>query len=276
VSTGPDTRRLTHLGDFNVDLLVTELAEGPNSVLVAAVDRTGAVTTRYITVRRVAGSRWALPAVVDWSTVSSPNAVGQVVDGRHTIVGGRLVMGLGNAGYDRLVAIGDTTWTDVEILTDAVFDGFVASPGPLSGPPGFGIMTRWNGHNDTVAPGSQPQQGYLPDPGGGSPTPFGNIAWYRGGRVGMLDHNAVAVVNGPTSTLTTGATYRMRLRVTTSGTRTTYRFRFWNAAVAEPGTWTVTWTSPGGSNEPRSGSVVLLAHETAVRWGRVTVQPASA
>ncbi len=273
---GPDDRRLANAGDFNVDLLTSDLSLGANQLLLKAVDRTGEVTTTTVTVNWRPAGAIRLPYPVDWSTVSEIQAVGQVVDGHWTIDPTRGVVGMApaDAAYDRIILLGDLSWEDYEIRTRVKVIDFSNSPSPLSFQPGFGFLVHWNGHNDTVAPGSQPFQGFRPDPTGQTPTPFGAITWWRDGRARVMNHRAEKVAQGPLFSVSEGSSYEIRTRVTTPGTKSRFQMKIWRTGTAEPSAWSVDWTSAGLADEPGRGSIGLLAHEVQVEFGLLVLTPA--
>ncbi len=272
LSVGPDGRRLASAGDFNADLLITQLSYGEHSMVLHAVDKGGRVRTRTITVVRELAPIWALPYTAAWTSTAGITDVAQPLDGRWTTFGGnRVGIAPADTGYDRLMMIGDVTWTDYDVRVPVTFRSFDSPTCSLCGAAAFGLIANWNGHNDSVLPGSQPQQGYLPDPNGLTPTPFGTIAWWQSGAPKLTDNLSNTTSTGPSLPLVANNTYVLRLQVDAQGTTTAYRFKMWPQAQAEPATWSAQYTSPGAANEPRTGSLVLMAHEAAVEFGAVTV-----
>lgn len=263
---GANSRRLVTPGGFNIDLSVASLPLGANSVRIRVVDGLGAVSERTVGFTVTTGSAAAIPFSINWSAGLGSAAV---VDGHWsaTSAGLRSL----EVGYDRFVILGDSTWTDYEAVVPIKLHSVATQPGPLSGRPGIGVIANWTGHNNSVTPGSQPLQGFRPETG--EPTPFGAILWWRTGRMELMAHTAFTVDTGPSVTFTRNVLYRMRVQVDRNGPSTTYRARLWRSGWAEPTTWHVEWTSPGGSDEPTSGSLALLAHEADVTFGNVTVTP---
>ena len=98
--------------------------------------------------------------------------------------------------------------------------------GRYSSRPGFGFIAHWNGHNESVAPGSQPRVGFRPD-ASGQPTPFGAILWWRQGRVRVMSHRAEKVAAGAAIAVTEGQSYQLRMSVTTPGRASRYRMKMW-------------------------------------------------
>jgi VCBS repeat-containing protein len=267
---GPNGRRLVYEGDFNADLLIDDLMMGTNQLRFTMIDNEGNSESATVSITRQEPNTWSLPEFVDWSTASNATQLAVPVDGVWSIDASNSLVRVDveHAGYDRLLAIGETTWTNYEVTVTVTFNEFVAS-GPLSGAQAFGLIAGWNGHNDTVASGSQPLQGYLPDSSGESPTPFGAIAWWRAGTAQIVNKDAVKVVANSFS-IAEGETYQLKLQVEKVATGTVYRFRMWVDGTAEPTTW-LTYNATGDDLEPVSGSITLLAHEASVAFGNVVI-----
>lgn len=262
---GPNGRRLVAAGDFVVDLPVASLGVGSHSVRLRATDTTGAVTERTVAFTVTGGAAVPIPFSTSWAAGVGSQAV--VIDGQWRSVAGRLENSA--AGYDRLVAIGDRTWTDYEVVFGFTVRSLASSPGPHSGTPAVGVIAKWNGHNNTITPGSQPLQGFRPL--AGSPTPFGAILWWNAGHLRVLNQTVSIVRSVPSVPTVVGSALRMRIQVDQQGSKTLYRARMWAAAQAEPTAWQLEWLSPGRADEPRSGSLVLVAHEALVSFDDVTV-----
>ena len=121
----------------------------------------------------------------------------QIVDGKWDVTpAGELHTA--EVGYDRIVAIGDETWTDYEVEVPFTIDGIGPNAGaPLSGDPLVGFGLRWNGHGET---GTQPNWGFWPT---------GAFSWYtleRGGRLELLANNGSPADFFNGITLTQGTT----------------------------------------------------------------------
>ena len=278
LAMGPNDRRLVRPGDFNIDLLVSELVAGPNTVVITAVDTTGTSSTAVVTVtNQVPAPLPPVTTLVDWATTGDPTDLGTVVDGKWYIQNDELRTA--ERGYDRLVAIGDTRWTDYEVEMPVTVHSVDLTRGWQSGPPLIGFILRWNGHNDTVTPGAQPMQGWLPD--GVGPTPLGamtHVRWISDSStpIQLWNHRTMTVDENPGLTMQLGVTYRMKARVETlpSG-GTQYSYRVWPDGTPEPTVWSVQFTAGTDDLEPSSGSIVLVAHEADVSFGNVTITPAN-
>ncbi|MCB0989779.1 MAG: chitobiase/beta-hexosaminidase C-terminal domain-containing protein [Acidimicrobiales bacterium] len=275
---GADGRRLHGAGDFNADLLVADLVPGENTVEFTAVDATGDSTSHVVIVNWTPGVEWALPWVVDWSEVASVTDAVQPVDGYWAKASGGLAITNVDDGYDRIVAVGDVTWEQYEVTVPFMVNSIApgADDSPSNGP-GVGIIMRWNGHNDSVDPGSQPLVGFKAD--GASPTPFGAFALWRDpagaqdDQIQLLDEDASLVRTDLDAPLSLGVEYTMRARVDGT-TPATYRFKMWRSDQPEPAGWDVSWTAAGDAQDPTGGSLALVAHEVDAVFGDVVVTPA--
>jgi hypothetical protein len=164
LSVGPDGLRLRGPGDFNAEISVAALRPGENQVLLTAVDRSGRRAEQEVTVDFTPDRRWPLPYRVRWQEVSRISDAVQVVEGRWELTpqGIRPT----HPAYDRLIAIGDRTWTDYRVRAGVVVHGFV-TPRDVELAGGFGLLMRWTGH---YADEHQPSREWRPS---------GAIGWYR-------------------------------------------------------------------------------------------------
>ena len=272
LEVGPDNMRLAQTGDFNIELDYTDLLPGANQVVITALDNAAASSQAVVTVNYAAAPAWTPQNyTVNWGAATKVSDVAQVIDGQWAIDNGTARPTV--IEFDRLLAIGDLSWRDYTVtvpITILSMDpaGF---PGPSNGP-GIGVMVRWQGHfwadGDT-----QPRTGWRR---------LGALAWYRwknnpAPAEGLqLLGNRGLVLGESTRTLSLNTPYIFKVSITSNANPAkpaTYRFKVWEAAQAEPATWD--FESPGVSGEPRSGSIVLLAHHVDARFGNVTVNLAS-
>ena len=261
LSRGPDTRRLAGAGDFNIDLPLSSLNFAPDSniVLLTARDNLSNVTVERVVVR-VHGVTWPLPATVAWDSYSDVLAAAQVVDGSWYLDGGGLRTE--QIGYDRLVAIGDRTWTDYEVLVPITIHS--VDPGgytPTSGCPVVGIFFRWTGHTDNPVSGWQPKSGW---------NPCGLLGMYAyntpangGERLEFWQH----ATDGSGKTIPLGVTHMFRMSVETRPQGVVYGLKVWDQSSPEPGAWDLTYTlNPSVATH---GSLMLLAHHVDATFGEV-------
>jgi hypothetical protein len=268
LNRGPDTRRLLMPGDFNIDIATDLLNAGTNTIVITATNSLNDTATETVTVQYTAGQTWPLPYTIDWSAASSIQSVAQVIDGKWEIANG--VLRPVELGYDRLVGIGDRTWTDYEITVPITIRGLDTSGfNGVSQTPGVGFLFRWPGHSDNPFPGNQPKTGFLP---------YGAIGWYtwQYGNTGfvnfmLLGNNLVPMQSDQSGfRLTFGVTYIFKMRVeTVIGQGGFYRFKVWEAAQPEPGEWRL--QGQQSLSDPQAGSVCLLSHHVAAEFGNVTV-----
>ena len=271
---GPDVRRLAGQGHFNIDLLLDDMNSGSNTVVIKVTDADGGVTTKNVTVRKGSGPNWPLPVSVDWSSSGNITNLAQPVDGEWRVVGGKL--NNVDDGYDRIIAIGDTDWTDYQVQVTVRYNSI--HPNAYSWPsngPGVGFALRWNGHNDTVMPGSQPLLGFRPD--GINPTPFGGIFFWRdrndaAAAIELYDHDNVVRDRDTSATMAPGETWVFKAQVFGSG-NVTYRLKAWPQGQAEPSSWNLQYTISGDSDAASGGSLALIAHEVDATFGDVVVTP---
>ena len=277
LTVGPDDRRLQDPGDFNVEIsyIDPELLLGTNEVVITATDPCGNQTVETVYFEFGDGTIWPLPYTVDWTDflnlqdVAQVQAV-QVVDGLWVLdsgadVGIRSV----NTGYDRLVAVGDMDWDDYEVTVPITIHGIDATTGPVSGPPGVGVLMRWDGHYDWD--GSQPTWGYYP---------MGALAWYRyltdslGARLRMIGGDNGRFLAEDTSgfKLSFGVRYIFKVRVETiPGQGGRYSLKVWEDGEPEPSDWNL--VAQGTLSDPQNGSFLLLAHHADVTFGNISVTP---
>jgi hypothetical protein len=277
LSVGPDSRRLSRDGDFNIDLSYTELLPGVNTVEITATSSSSEETKTTVQVRDLSGAAWPIPYGVDWSSTSSLSDSAQVVDGKWEVAsGGVRVL---EAGYDRLIAIGDTSWSDYEVTAEVTVHGIDSTSAAFhwtSGGPGVGVIMRWEGHTDEPVydpPVLQPLSGYLP---------LGGIGWYHWqtgygetdpNRWELLGDDLALKAHSSVTQLQYGVPYLFKVQVKTEpGVGGLYRFKVWEASAAEPESWLL--TGQESLSSPQQGSLLLVAHHAYATFGNVVITPA--
>lgn len=259
---GPDTRRLAHNGDFNVDIRRANLNNGANTVLLTATDTQGNVSTKTVTVQNhdSTGQIWPLPYTLDWSAVSEIADAAQAVDGLWQLEADGVRTAI--TGYDRLLDIGDVTWTDYQVTVPVTIHS--SDPGIYG--TACGLLLRWKGHSDWG--GFQPAIGW---------TPLGALIWYD---IGL--NGGTLMINGDNSGLLAqdtsgrhldfGVTYIWKTQVETMpGVGNAYKLKVWPQDQPEPAGWDL--EGIGQFNDRAEGSILLVAHEADVTFGNVTVMP---
>ena len=125
----------------------TDLRAGANSVVITAVDETGATAQATVTVDYRGGSvTWSPQTYIyDWATATRIDDLAQVVDGEWALDGGGVRPTVFD--FDRLLALGDLSWRDYTVTVPISVFGIDESgyTGASNGP-GVGVMVRWQGH----------------------------------------------------------------------------------------------------------------------------------
>lgn len=290
LSIGPTRYRLASAGDFNIEIDHAELSSESNSIEIVALDNAGHQFTERVNVRCERERVWPLPHETDWSAVPSIQEAAQVVDGLWRLEGESIRSR--EMGYDRLIAIGDISWTDYEITVPITIHGFDSSGfRNTSGGPGVGVLMRWEGHRDWSV--SQPLHGRWPlsvikrwraqsDRRGNQPRrgwwPVGALGWYkwhhkRGYRLNITgNRGAILAEDLSGRTLEPGICYMFKMRVETRGGQgSLYRLKVWERDGPEPDGWDL--SGQGVEGELRRGSLLLVAHHIDASFGNISIVP---
>ncbi|MGA9117424.1 MAG: invasin domain 3-containing protein [Bacteroidota bacterium] len=266
LSVGPDSFRLEGPGDFNADIPYASLAEGLNRLILTATDSRGAAARETVTVSYAGGNTWPGSWAVDWSGAGSVQSAARILDGKWTLAGGGVRTGA--TGYERLLAIGDRTWRDYEVLVPVIVHALDSSR--LAGPgAGVGLVLRWDGHSDSPpqVAGRQPKTGYIP---------LGGKGWYAwdnaGGRLEILGNDGSSIAADSTRMLSLGVSYLFRMRVkTNAGLGGLYSLKVWPESQSEPSSWDL--TAQQGPGDQAAGCLLLAAHNADVTFGNLAVVP---
>ena len=128
--------------DFNVDISWAQLSPLPDRNRWSSLPRIALNNSRDTVIVRYHTGRTSDPYRVAWAGPSSLLDSAQVVDGLWSVDGNGLLTI--DAGYDRLVAVGDTTWTDYEVTVPiTVHEVDSTGYNPPSGNPVVGLFMRW-------------------------------------------------------------------------------------------------------------------------------------
>ncbi len=269
LSFGPDTRRLLGPGDFNIELFLDDLAPGAHQVTVRAVDIEGGDCSRNLQFTVLPANVWPLPFAADWDTLDDVTDAAQPVDGHWSLVPGGVRCD--DVGYDRLLAIGDTAWTNYEVTVPITIHD--VDPNGYQFPsvtPGIGIIMRWNGHSDLLEPGSQPSIGYWP---------LGAAAEYVfhlegcGARLQLYGNPFVLQDEDASCTqLEFDVPYIWKMRVQThQNGNHAYKLKVWPQGTEEPAAWTLQMIEPPW--QPGHGSMLLFTHHVDATFGKVEITP---
>ena len=267
LSRGSDGRRLARSGDFNVEIHRDSLQVGENQVVITAIDSAGATTDQLVTVHYTDQNTWPLPYSVVWDQEDTLQRAVQITDGHWKRVPG----GIRTVApyYDRVLAVGDSSWRNYEVTTTVIFHEFAP---PRPGPPTFGvshaaIATRWPGHDRDT---QQPHVKWFPL---GATAEFrltdglDSCRWriFDGERLYVEDTSQIRSIALETR-------YHMKHRVQNVGDTTLYQVKLWSDGQSEPPVWSLEAREAAVGNET-SGSALLLAHNTDVTFGDIYVVP---
>lgn len=255
---GPDNARLHAVGDFNVEVAYDDLEAGEHEVVLTVTDPDGRSSSRTVTFDVEKGNTWPESYDIDWSEAANIHEVAQPVDGLWELdAGGVRPVRL---GYDRTIAIGDTSWTDYEVtFSIEVFDRIDNTEQLI------GVGLRWPGHSGAPR-NDRPRVAYWPS---------GAFAWYRW--TGATEQfqfvgNNDDPVSAVDRSLSYDTRYNIRARVETlEGGGSVYNARLWEDGTEEPEAWDV--TVEGGVSDPRQGAILLVVHYTDAVFGDLSVRP---
>lgn len=278
LSLGPDTCRLPGDGEFNAELALADLRVGLNALEVRAEDSAG--------VRRSGMADFLFeplaappPPVLDLAAGECPTIYdfGQPVDGDWYL--GEDGARCGGMGYDRLMAFGDLSWTDYELLAEVVVHGFHEEhPGyPEAMGPGVGFLNRWTGHRED---GNQPSVEWRP---------CGVLGWYRYGRdkADTVRDYRLCLSAGDTSApglsglLCEDASgfriepgvphfFRMRVKGRAKGPAR-HSLKAWASGTPEPAAWNL--EAAGLACENSGGGILFVCHHADASLRSLQVRP---
>ena len=268
LSKGPDLRRLASPGDFNIEIDRADLEEGDNEVRIRAVAGNGAASETAVTAEYSSEKRWPLPYTVDWSKVDNIQNVAQIVDGQWRLEDGGVRTAV--PYYDRVLAFGDMNWTDYAATVEVTFHGF---PGKRPGGPHFnvnhaGIGLRWRGHADD---GKQPRTQWYPLGAATELTLEKDLTQCRW-RILPGPPRRPEWADQPFA-IELGRPYLLKGEVRTMPDgRNRYRTKVWSPDRNELDLWAVESFEQPAEDFP-SGSLLLVAHNSDVTFGRLAVEP---
>ncbi|MCB0634325.1 MAG: hypothetical protein R2824_30540 [Saprospiraceae bacterium] len=267
LTLGSDQHRLAMPGDFNVELAWDEMPLDTNRLTVRVYPKQGDPVTDTMQVIVDKEEIWPLPYSVNFSGGENIQNQVQVVDGRweSTASGVRTVLPY----YDRVLSMGDTTWTDYEATVQLTVHGFIP---PAPGPPTynvthFGVALRWRGHHTD---GRQPSRKWYPLGAQGEfllKNELDSCQWrilFDGGN----KNKPIQYASGRNRLI---PEQRMTIKAqvqTMPDSRTRYRFKQWTSVQAEPATWDVEGFEAG---DYPSGALCLVPHNSDVTIHSVQV-----
>ncbi len=261
VNIGPDTRRLYHEGDFNVEIDHNDLLDGTNMLIIKAIDDYNSTTTeKTVTLNYNAENKWPEYYFTDFQNALNVQRRVQITDGKWSIN----ESGITNVdiGYDRMFTLGQMDWQDYEVIVPVTVHS--VDPNGFDYPsnyPGFGIFMRWQGHTDNPIDCEQPHCGWIP---------HGSSVWYdwdeTGGYGADIGESLRYTGLDP---LAFDTEYTMKVRVETIPEQGNYyKFRIWRSDQNEPQVWHKEGFRSPDVNE---GSVAVLAHHIKATIGDISV-----
>jgi hypothetical protein len=268
LTIGGDLHRLALPGDFNVELTWESVRTGENDLVVIATYDDGRVAESETNLVVEKGNKWPLPYSVAFAEVDTLQKVVEIIDGHWELTadGARTV----TPYYDRVIGMGDTTWTDFEALVRLTVHGFTPSePGPPTyNVTHFGVAMRWRGHHEDE---------YQP-----------NRKWYPMGSQGELllqalpDSSRYRILFGSEHPTVVGQTkfpvaleqerWVRTQNYTLPDGQTLYRFKTWPVGESEPLHWQAEGTEPD-SLDYASGSLLIVPHNSDVTIHEVSATP---
>lgn len=263
---GEDLRRLAAPGDFNAEIDRRDLRPGANDVLLVASNRQGLVSTSAVQILWQPGHGWPLPYEVDWSRETNATRAAQIVDGLWRFENGALRTAF--PYFDRVLAFGDSSWTNYEAEVELIFHGFTGptKKGPHYGVTHAGLGFRWEGHRDD---GKQPRTRWYPL---GAATEFLLFPGLTNCHWRILGDKRLRVYSDHPMAIELGRPYILKGQVVTlPDGRTRYRCKTWEAAKAEPDGWLA--ENIEGPEDAQAGSFLLVAHNSDVSFRRLKVVP---
>ena len=263
LSLGPDERRLLKEGDFNIDIDRALLVEGANEVIITALDSLNSITRSTVTVNYNGSNEWPIPYRADWPLLASPSDGVQIIDGQWELTpnGIRTI----EPGYDRLFAVGNSDWTQYEVVSTFTLNSVDESEFA-----GVGVIGPWSGHTDDPIAGAQPKTGTLP---------LGAQAWAAYFRPGLQSRIQIGGINTSRDTrdfnYSLGQTYNFRYRVERPNAQgLLHSMKVWTAGSAEPLDWDAQYLDT--TSGLTVGSLAFVAHHVDVTFGNIAVQTVEA
>ena len=268
LTLGSDLHRLAKKGDFNIEIDRRHLKSGENIVEVLLYEDDVLQEHQTIKINYVGANSWSLPYQVEWQKVENIQEAVQVVDGHWQLKDNGLQTK--NAYYDRIIAVGDSTWQDYEIETSVIFHDYNT---PVPGPPTYNVAhvalaVRWPGHDvDSL----QPNRKWYPL---GATAEFRITDEYDSCRWRIFDgeHFYAEQPSEDYRRIEPEKEYQLKHRVQNMGdTIAIYRVKLWSTRNKEPEAWDFEATENLVKKE--SGSACLIAHHTRVTFGDISVKP---
>jgi len=265
---GSDLHRLAAPGDFNIDISIDNLDEDQNQIIIYAVDDFGTILSDTTEIKIYRDFKWPIPYTIDFSKVQKLQEVVQIVDGQWKLTdsGVRTV----RPYYDRVLSIGDTTWSNYEILAHLTIHNWTPSqPGPPTyNVSHFGVAMHWRGHHHDEY---QPHRKWFPLGAQGEfllKEPNDSCQW----RI-LFDGNnkdKSPKYANKQNTIQKNKKIWIRSQVTSAPKgQSIYRFKQWMNEEDEPQGWDITGKE---ENDYFSGSLCLVPHNSDVTIHKIQIK----
>jgi len=266
IPVGPSAFRLVEPGEFNIEIDRKGLEPGEYNLDIIAIYKNGKTTSEKVKFR-LENKTALMPINIDWSKVKQIQDVGQVVDGKWQITNDGLRTLC--VGYDRIIAIGDSSWRDYELNVDFVIHKLSEDPLAYGWPsmgPAMHVGFRWQGHRDWGD--IFPRRGY---------SGFGALFSYHFNKgkteqyIWIQDqiNNKAVITNIPVN-VELGSKYSLRAQVySRPGKASLYKMKIWKKGIAEPAVWDIEAEALPG--ELDHGSILLIAHQADITYNNVSV-----
>ncbi len=269
LTLGSDLHRLASKGDFNIEIYRDKLKKGKNNVHLYVARNGDVLASKEINIHYNPKTEWPLPYSVNWAEVKDIQDVVQVVDGNWKIT----PQGIRTQDvyYDRVLAIGDTSWRNYEVTTTVAFHGYTS---PEEGPPTYNVShaalaTLWPGHDrDSL----QPNRKWHPL---GATAEFRITDGYKNCRWRIFDGDNFYEEQKEDQyrNIKEGVIYGMKHRVEDLPDNSVqYSVKLWEADEEEPKDWDFQAVETSKTKHP-SGSCLLIAHNTDVTFGNIDISP---
>jgi hypothetical protein len=267
LSIGRNDTRLARQGDFNIEILRSALREGNNRIQIRAEDNKNRSIRSTVKVQYTSQKSWSLPYEIHWDQVKNLQKAVCITDGKwKQVPGGIRTM---EPYYDRILAVGDSTWTDFQMEISVIFHAYTL---PEPGPPTYNVShaalaMRWPGHDDD---GKQPRIKWYPL--GATcemqlKPDLDSCRWRILGGASLKTENSSRLKQ-----IVLDKKYRMKSRVESlENDSTRYAVKFWQHGKPEPPEWDL--VSHEGPEDEQYGSGLFLSHNTDVTFGDLKVTP---
>jgi LmbE family N-acetylglucosaminyl deacetylase/regulation of enolase protein 1 (concanavalin A-like superfamily) len=212
--------------------------------------------------------QWPRPYTATFTTADSASERGQIFEGQWVHDGSGIRPA--STGFDRVITLGDMSWTDYEVTADMTFNSFDTSHGVVGS--AAGLALGWQGHSDW----GQPRFGH----------PSGGLCLYAYNEFDPLLYRMQlgyspgpahdTILDWQNDDLPLGVRFTMKFRERDLGNgKTRYSCKLWQSSKPEPAAWTLEADVPhwDGESGTHKGSVVLVAHHADTTFHEVRVTP---